>query len=90
MSRNLAPFEFQPRTTDFLYVRLLGDYTPLNMTGTANTGIAYRKLAVETRSRDGKLGLEDRATTFGCSCRLRLREHHFEGFALESAQTTGP
>src|SRR5207253_11077048 len=25
--RNLAPFEFQPRTTDFLYVRLLGDYT---------------------------------------------------------------
>lgn len=24
--RNLAPFEFQPRTTDFLYVRLLGDY----------------------------------------------------------------
>jgi uncharacterized protein YecE (DUF72 family) len=25
--RNLAPFEFQPCTTDFLYVRLLGDYT---------------------------------------------------------------
>lgn len=25
--RNLAPFEFQPRTTDFLYVRLLGDYS---------------------------------------------------------------
>jgi uncharacterized protein YecE (DUF72 family) len=25
--RNLAPFGFQPRTTDFLYVRLLGDYS---------------------------------------------------------------
>ncbi len=25
--RNLAPFEFLPRTTDFLYLRLLGDYT---------------------------------------------------------------
>jgi uncharacterized protein YecE (DUF72 family) len=24
--RNLAPFEFLPRTTDFLYLRLLGDY----------------------------------------------------------------
>ena len=25
--RNLAPFEFLPNTTDFLYVRLLGDYS---------------------------------------------------------------
>ncbi len=25
--RNLAPFEFLPRTADFLYLRLLGDYT---------------------------------------------------------------
>jgi len=25
--RNLAPFEFLPSTTDFLYLRLLGDYT---------------------------------------------------------------
>jgi len=25
--RNLAPFEFLPHTTDFLYLRLLGDYT---------------------------------------------------------------
>jgi uncharacterized protein YecE (DUF72 family) len=25
--RNLAPFEFLPRTTDFLYLRLLGDYS---------------------------------------------------------------
>jgi len=25
--RNLAPFEFLPRTSDFLYLRLLGDYT---------------------------------------------------------------
>src|SRR6185503_12337198 len=24
--RNLAPFEFLPQTTDFLYLRLLGDY----------------------------------------------------------------
>src|SRR5205807_9283075 len=25
--RNLPPFEFLPRTTDFLYLRLLGDYS---------------------------------------------------------------
>ena len=39
--RNLAPFEFLPRTTDFLYLRLLGDYKQ-NTTLTVATSIVIK------------------------------------------------
>jgi uncharacterized protein YecE (DUF72 family) len=83
--RNLAPFEFLPRTTDFLYLRLLGDYT------------TKYDHAGERVHRYGKLLWKREAALE--SWALKIERHladtrnvwafvnnHFEGFAPETCQ----
>ena len=83
--RNLAPFEFQPRTTDFLYVRLLGDYTT-----------KYDRDG-KHRHRYGKLLWKREAALESWALKIERQlsdiravyayvNNHFEGFALGSAQ----
>jgi uncharacterized protein YecE (DUF72 family) len=83
--RNLAPFEFLPRTTDFLYLRLLGDYA--TKYGADGKHLhRYEKLLWKREA-----ALESWA--------LRIERHlgeirnvwafagnHFEGFAPETCQ----
>ena len=83
--RNLAPFEFLPRTADFLYLRLLGDYaTKYDVDG--GHVHRYEKLLWK---REAALD----------SWRLKIERHlaevrnvwvfasnHFEGFAPETCQ----
>ncbi|MEO5721675.1 MAG: DUF72 domain-containing protein [Chthoniobacterales bacterium] len=83
--RNLAPFEPWPHTTDFVYIRLLGDY-----------GTKYDR-AGERVHRYGKLLWKREAALE--SWALKIERHleetrnvwafvnnHFEGFALETCQ----
>ena len=71
--RNLAPFEFLPRTTDFLYLRLLGDYaTKYDRDGGARPSL--RKTALETRSGARKLVAQNRAASGRDAERLDIRE----------------
>ncbi|PYI89088.1 MAG: hypothetical protein DMF03_08720 [Verrucomicrobia bacterium] len=83
--RNLAPFEFQPRTTDFLYVRLLGDYaTKYNRDGKHvhryHKLLWKREAALESWAlKIGRQLAEVRAV-------YAYVNNHFEGFAPETAQ----
>jgi len=83
--RNQAPFEFQPRTTDFLYIRLLGDA----LTKYDDNG--------QRAHRYGKLLWKREAALD--SWALRIQRHldeirsvwafvnnHYEGFAPETCQ----
>jgi uncharacterized protein YecE (DUF72 family) len=83
--RNLAPFEFLPRTADFLYLRLLGDYA--TKYGADGSHLHYY----------GKLLWKREAALE--SWALRIERHlsevrsvwtfvgnHFEGFAPETCQ----
>jgi uncharacterized protein YecE (DUF72 family) len=83
--RNLAPFEFLPRTTDFLYLRLLGDY----QTKYAGDGSRMHRYGKLMWKREAALD----------SWALRIERHlaetrsvwafvnnHFEGFAPETCQ----
>ena len=83
--RNLGPFEFLPRTTDFLYLRLLGDYA----TKYASDG--------QRMHRYGKLLWKREAALESWSVKIdrHLGEarnvwafvnNHFEGFAPETCQ----
>ena len=83
--RNLAPFEFLPRTTDFLYLRLLGDYA----TKYDRDGLfvhRYEKLlwkreaALESWSLKIERSLADVRNIWA------FVSNHFEGFAPETAQ----
>ena len=83
--RNLAPFEFQPRTADFLYVRLLGDYaTKYDPEG-------------KNLHRYGKLLWKREAALESWVLKIERQipdirslsiyvNNHFEGFALETCQ----
>jgi uncharacterized protein YecE (DUF72 family) len=83
--RNLAPFEFLPRTADFLYLRLLGDY------GTKYDADGQHMHRYEKLLWKREAALESWA--------LKIERHlpevrnvwafvgnHFEGFAPETAQ----
>ncbi|HYY14533.1 MAG TPA: DUF72 domain-containing protein, partial [Chthoniobacterales bacterium] len=83
--RNLAPFEFLPRTTDFLYLRLLGDYA----TKYDKNGLFVHRYSKLLWKREAALE----------SWSLKIERHlpevdnvgtfvsnHFEGFAPETAQ----
>jgi uncharacterized protein YecE (DUF72 family) len=83
--RNLAPFEFLPRTADFLYVRLLGDYST-----------KYDKDGKHLHSYGKLLWKREAALD---SWAIRIERHlaevrsvwaftgnHFEGFAPETSQ----
>ena len=83
--RNLAPFEFLPCTTDFLYLRLLGDYTT-KFDSDGGHIHRYEKLlwkreaALESWSLKIQRHLEDVRSVWGFS------GNHFEGFAPETCQ----
>ena len=83
--RNLAPFEFLPRTADFLYLRLLGDYA----TKYDKDGLFIHRYTKLLWQREAALE----------SWSLKIQRHlsevrnvcvfvsnHFEGFAPETAQ----
>jgi uncharacterized protein YecE (DUF72 family) len=83
--RNLAPFEFLPRTADFIYLRLLGDYTtkyghdggPLHRYGKL---LWKREAALESWSLRIERHLNDIRSAW------IFMNNHFEGFAPESCQ----
>jgi uncharacterized protein YecE (DUF72 family) len=83
--RNLAPFEFLPCTTDFLYLRLLGDYaTKYDVDG----GYVHRyekllwkrEAALESWSLKIQRHLADVRSIWA------FAGNHFEGFAPETCQ----
>lgn len=83
--RNLAPFEFLPLTTDFLYLRLLGDYST-KYDGDGKHMHRYEKLlwkreaAMESWAVKIERHLEEVRSVWG------FVSNHFEGFAPETAQ----
>ena len=83
--RNLAPFEFLPRTSDFLYLRLLGDYsTKYDVDG--GHVHRYKKLlwkreaALESWSLKIERHLSEVRNVWA------FASNHFEGFAPETCQ----
>ena len=83
--RNLAPFEFLPLTTDFLYLRLLGDYaTKYDVDG--EHVHRYQKLlwkreaAIESWSLKIERHLSEVRNVWA------FVSNHFEGFAPETCQ----
>ena len=83
--RNLAPFELWPRTTDFLYVRLLGDYVtkydadgaPVHQYGKL---LWKREAALESWTLKIERQLEDSRNVWA------FVNNHYEGFAPETCQ----
>lgn len=83
--RNLAPFEFLPCTTDFLYLRLLGDYaTKYNADGVHmhryEKLLWKREAALESWSLKIQRHLADVRSVWA------FAGNHFEGFAPETCQ----
>ena len=83
--RNLAPFEFLPRTTDFLYLRLLGDYaTKYDVAGghlhRYEKLLWKREAALESWSLKLERHLSEVRSVW------TFVSNHFEGFAPETAQ----
>jgi uncharacterized protein YecE (DUF72 family) len=83
--RNLAPFEFLPCTTDFLYVRLLGDYaTKYNVDGEQlhryEKLLWKREAALESWSLKIERHLPEVRSVWA------FASNHFEGFAPETCQ----
>jgi uncharacterized protein YecE (DUF72 family) len=83
--RNLAPFEFQPCTTDFLYVRLLGDYTT-KYDGDRKHQHRYGKLLWKREAALESWALKIERQLSDVRAVYAYLNNHFEGFALESAQ----
>jgi uncharacterized protein YecE (DUF72 family) len=83
--RNLAPFEFLPRTADFLYLRLLGDYTTKYDVDGGHVH-RYEKLlwkreaALESWSLKIERHLSELRNVWA------FVSNHFEGFAPETCQ----
>lgn len=83
--RNLAPFEFLPRTTDFLYLRLLGDYTTKYDRDGGHVHrygklLWKREAALESWALKIERHLEDTRSVW------TFVNNHFEGFAPETCQ----
>ena len=83
--RNLAPFEFLPCTTDFLYLRLLGDYaTKYDLDGghihRYGKLLWKREAALESWSLKIQRHLPDVRSVWA------FASNHFEGFAPETCQ----
>jgi uncharacterized protein YecE (DUF72 family) len=83
--RNLAPFEFLPCTTDFLYLRLLGDYaTKYDVDGAHihryEKLLWKREAALESWSLKIQRHLADVRSVWA------FAGNHFEGFAPETCQ----
>lgn len=83
--RNLAPFEFLPQTTDFLYLRLLGDYaTKYGADGTHlhryEKLLWKREAALESWSLKIERHLSEVRNVWA------FAGNHFEGLAPETCQ----
>lgn len=83
--RNLAPFEFLPRTADFLYLRLLGDYaTKYDSDGKHfhryDKLLWKREAALESWSLKIERHLAEMRNVWA------FVGNHFEGFAPETCQ----
>lgn len=81
--RNLAPFELLPRTADFLYVRLLGDYaTKYDQAGERvhryGKLLWKREAALESWALKIERHLEESRSVWA------FVNNHFEGFAPET------
>ena len=83
--RNLAPFEFQPRTTDFLYVRLLGDHTT-RYDPDGKHQHRYGKLLWKREAALESWALKIERQLSDVRAVYAYVNNHFEGFALESSQ----
>jgi uncharacterized protein YecE (DUF72 family) len=83
--RNLAPFEFLPRTSDFLYLRLLGDYaTKYSVDGKHLH--RYEKLLWEREAALESWSLKIDRHLAEVRNVWALAGNHFEGFAPETCQ----
>jgi uncharacterized protein YecE (DUF72 family) len=83
--RNLAPFEFLPCTTDFLYLRLLGDYaTKYDVDG--GHVHRYEKLLWKREAALESWSLRIQRHLAGVRNIWAFAGNHFEGFAPETCQ----
>ncbi len=83
--RNLAPFELWPNTTDFLYVRLLGDY--VTKYGAAGERIhQYGKLLWKREAALDSWALKIERHLQESRNVWTFVNDHFEGFAPETCQ----
>lgn len=83
--RNLAPFEFLPRTADFLYLRLLGDYaTKYDVNGSHVH--RYQKLLWKREAALGSWSLKLERHLEDVRNVWAFAGNHFEGFAPETCQ----
>jgi uncharacterized protein YecE (DUF72 family) len=83
--RNLAPFEFLPRTADFIYLRLLGDYT----TKYDRNGLfvhRYDKLLWKREAALESWSLKIERHLSEVRSVWTFVSNHFEGFAPETCQ----
>ena len=83
--RNLAPFEFLPRTTDFLYLRLLGDYSTKYDRGGQHVH-RYGKLLWKREAALESWALKIERHLGEVRNVWAFVNNHFEGFAPETCQ----
>ena len=83
--RNLAPFEFLPRTTDFLYLRLLGDYAT-KYDGDGKHVHRYEKLLWKREAALESWSLKIERHLAEVRNVWAFVSNHFEGFAPETCQ----
>ena len=83
--RNLAPFEFQPQTTDFLYLRLLGDYST-RYDGEGKDLHRYGKLLWKREAALESWILRIERYLPEIRALYIYVNNHFEGFAPETCQ----
>ena len=83
--RNLAPFEFLPDTADFIYLRLLGDYST-KYDGDGQHLHRYGKLLWKREAALESWALKIERQLPDVRAVYAYVNNHFEGFALETAQ----
>jgi len=83
--RNLAPFELWPHTTDFLYVRLMGDYTT-KYDGNGERVHRYGKLLWKREAALESWALKIERQLDEIRNVWTFVNNHYEGFAPETCQ----
>jgi uncharacterized protein YecE (DUF72 family) len=83
--RNLAPFELWPNTTDFIYVRLLGDYTT-KYDGDGKHVHRYGKLLWKREAAVESWALKIERHVAEARNVWVFVNNHYEGFAPETCQ----
>ena len=83
--RNLAPFEFLPRTADFLYLRLLGDYAT-KYSADGNHVHSYSKLLWKREAALESWAIRIERHLAEVRSVWAFVSNHYEGFAPETCQ----